>query len=242
VVGSKVRGRFKGLDLGQSFELRKNRPATVVGIFEAGGSVFESEVWADLDTMRGVFGRQGVASSMRIRLTGADRFEAFRTAIEADKSLGLEVKRETTYYEEQSEGMSTFIGALGITIAIFFSLGAMIGAMITMYSSIASRRREIGTLRALGFSRFGILISFLMESTVLALLGGAIGIAAAMAMGLVSFPLVNFATWSELVFRFEPTFSVISSAFIFSAVMGVLGGFLPAWRVAFTSPIEAMRN
>jgi putative ABC transport system permease protein len=242
MVGTKIRGRFKGLELGQSFELRKNRASTVVGVFEAGGSVFESEVWADVDAMRAVFGRHGVASSMRVRLADPGRFDAFKLAVEEDKSLGLEVKREDTYYAEQSEGMSGFIKALGIMIAVFFSMGAVIGAMITMHASIANRRREIGTLRALGFSRPGILASFVFESVVLALVGGGIGVACAMAMGAVSFSMVNFATWSEVIFRFEPTGSVISTAFIFAAVIGVLGGFWPAMRAAFTSPVEAMRG
>jgi putative ABC transport system permease protein len=242
IVGTKIAGRFKGLSLGQTFELRKNRPATVVGIFTADNSVFESEVWGDLDTFRAVFNRPGAASSMRVRLASASKFDAFKTEIESDKALLLDVQREDTYYEKQSEGLSMFINGLGITIAIFFSLGAMIGAMITMYGSIANRRREIGTLRALGFSRFGILISFLFESTVLALLGGLLGVLAAFAMGTVSFSMVNFATWSEIIFKFEPTPLIVLGSFFFAAGMGIIGGLAPAFRAAWTSPIQAMRN
>jgi putative ABC transport system permease protein len=242
MVGQKIAGRFKGLDLGQSFELRKNRPATVVGIFSANNSVFESEVWGDIDTFRAVFNRPGVASSMRVRLAAASKFDAFNASIKQDKALGLEVQREDVYYDKQSEGLSLFINILGIFIAVFFSFGAMIGAMITMYGSISTRRREIGTLRALGFSRIGILLSFLFESIVLALLGGVIGVVASLAMGMVSFSMVNFATWSEVIFKFEPTPGIIVSAFVFAAIMGTIGGFFPALRAAYTSPIEAMRN
>jgi putative ABC transport system permease protein len=242
IVGAKVAGRFKGLKLGETFELRKNRPATVVGIFTAGGSVFETEVWGDIDTFRAIFNRPGVSSSMRVRLASASKFDAFKQSLESDKALLLDVQREDKYYEKQSEGLSAFINGLGYTIAIFFSLGAMIGAMITMYGSIATRRREIGTLRALGFSRAGILFSFLLESTVLALLGGVLGVIASMAMGAVSFSMVNFATWSEVIFRFEPTPGIVGGAFIFAAVMGIIGGFFPAVRAAMTSPIQAMRN
>ena len=242
IVGKKVVGRFKGLSLGQTFFLRKNRPATVVGIFEAGNSVFESEVWGDLDTFRAAFGRPGVSSSVRVRLASASKFQAFEASIEQDKALGLEVLREVDYYEKQSQAMEKFIGGVGITIAVFFSLGAMIGAMITMYGSIANRRREIGTLRALGFGRFSILLSFLFESTVLALVGGVAGVLAAFAMGTVSFSLVNFSTWSEVVFRFEPTTIIVLKSFVFAAVMGILGGMFTAFRAAYTSPIEAMRN
>jgi putative ABC transport system permease protein len=131
---------------------------------------------------------------------------------------------------------------MGIVIAVFFSVGAMIGATITMYASIASRRREIGTLRALGFSRFAILRSFLVEALILALGGGLVGTLCSLGMGFVQFSMMNFASWSEIVFRFEPTPSILISALVASAVMGLIGGFSPAIRAAFTSPIQAMRG
>jgi putative ABC transport system permease protein len=242
LVGKAIRGRFKGVDLGQSFELRKNRPVEVVGVFSANGSVLESEVWGDFDFMQAAFGRQGIASSVRVRLSDAAKFEAFETGIEQDKALGLEVMREDEFYKKQSNGLATFINIVGTLIAFFFSAGAMIGAMITMLGSIAGRRREIGTLRALGFSRLGILASFLFESVVLALAGGLIGVLAALVMGTVSFTMVNFVTWSEMVFRFTPNTGILVGSLIFSVIMGVIGGIYPAIRAALTSPIEAMRN
>ncbi|MDC0678815.1 ABC transporter permease [Sorangium atrum] len=242
IVGKAISGRFKGLSIGESFELRKNRPVKVVGVFEDGGSSSESEVWADLHTTRSAFGREGSVSAVRARLTSASKFDAFEASIEQNRNLGLEVMRESVYYEKQSEGTSIFIKVMGVLIAVFFSIGAMIGAMITMHSSIANRQREIGTLRALGFSRFSILLSFLIESVLLALAGGALGVLAALGMRFVRFSTVNFASWSEVVFTFEPTPGILVTSVAIAAVMGLLGGFFPALRAARISPIQAMRG
>jgi putative ABC transport system permease protein len=242
IIGKRIRGRFKGLDLEQSFELRKNRPARVVGVFEDGGSSFESEVWVDVDELRTAFGRQGIVNSVRVRLEAPEMFDAFKTQIESDKNLGFLARREPEYYERQSEGSSIFIGALGTLIAVFFSVGAMIGAMITMYSAVANRQKEIGTLRALGFSRPSILFSFLLESILLALLGGLLGAAASMAMGFVHFSMMNFQSWSEVVFSFTPTPKIVVTALVFAGGMGILGGFFPAVRAMRVSPVPAMRE
>jgi putative ABC transport system permease protein len=241
MVGRGIRGRFKGLDLGQTFELKKNRPVTVVGVFEDGGSSFESEIWADLNTIRTAFGREGVVSSVRARLDSASKFDGFKTAIEQNRRLGLEAIRESEYYEKQSSGISTFMSALGFVIAFFFGVGAVIGAMITMYAAVANRQREIGTLRALGFSKLSIVTSFLIESVVLALAGGTVGALASLSLGFVKFSMMNFSSWSEIVIAFEPTVGIIVSALVVAAVMGLVGGLLPAIRAARMSPIQAMR-
>jgi putative ABC transport system permease protein len=240
MVGKGIRGRLQGLDLGQSFELRKNRPVKVVGIFEDGGSSSESEVWGDLDTMRAAFGREASVSSMRVRVEPA-KFDAFKASVESNRQLNLQVLRETDYYEKQSENTSLFIKALGTVIAIFFSIGAMFGGMITMHAAVANRQREIGTLRALGFGKGSIMLSFLFESILLGLLGGLIGVAAAMGMGLVRFSMVNFASFSEIVFSFEPTPGILVGSLAFAMLMGLLGGFFPAIRAARISPVDAMR-
>ncbi len=242
MVGRAISGRFKNLRLGDSFELRKNRPVKVVGVFEAGGTSFESEVWADLEILREAFGRRGVVSSVRVRLDSPSRFEGFEAAIESDKRLGLDAMPEREFYEKQSEGTTLFITAMGVLIAVFFSVGAMIGAMITMYAAVANRRREVGVLRALGFSRLNIVMSFLFESLLIAGIGGAVGAVASLAMGFVSFSMMNFATWSEIVFRFTPTPQIIGASLVFGGVMGVVGGFFPALRAASVSPIDAMRD
>jgi putative ABC transport system permease protein len=240
MIGKAIRGRFKGLDLEQSFDLKKNRPVKVVGVFEDGGSSNESEVWADIDTVRTTFHREGLVSSIRARVPPA-RFDAFKASIESNRQLNLQVMKEAEYYEKQSENTSLFIRAMGTVIAVFFSFGAMLGAMITMHAAVANRQREIGTLRALGFGRRSILLSFLLESILIAIIGGAIGAAASLAMGLVSFSMVNFASWSEIVFHFEPTPGIIVGALVFATAMGLLGGFFPALRAARVSPVDAMR-
>jgi len=242
VIGKKLRGRFKGCLIGESVELRKNRSVQVVGIFEDGGSAFESEIWGDVDTIRTAFGRESIVSSARAGLLNEASFEAFKERIERDKRLGLEAVRESVYYEKQSQGLSLFVGVLGGLIAIFFSAGAMIGAMITMYASVSNRRREIGTLRALGFSRRSVLQAFLVESTLIAIMGGLVGCAASLALGMVKFSMMNFATWSELVFTFRPTPEILLFAMAGSLTMGVVGGFLPALQAAMLKPVEAMRG
>jgi putative ABC transport system permease protein len=242
VVGSRVRGRFKGVDLNQSFDLKKNLPVQVVGVFEDDGSSYESEVWADLETVRRAFGREDGVSSVRVMLVSADKMDAFKAGVESDKQLQLEVHPEQVYFEKVSEGTSAFVTGLGVAIAVFFSIGAMIGALITMYASVAQRRKEIGTLRALGFSRFAILLSFLMESMMLALAGGVIGVVAALALGMVHFSMMNFASWSEVTFSFNPTPGILAFAVIFGGIMGIIGGFFPAVRAARVPPIAAMRG
>lgn len=242
VVGKGIRGRFKGVEMGSSFELKKNRPVNVVGVFESGGSSFESEVWADIDTVRTSFGRDGLVSSVTAVLQSPEKFDGFRTGVENDKQLGLEALRESDYYAKQSEGTSIFISALGIVIAFFFSVGAMIGAAITMYAAVAQRQREIGTLQALGFSRFAVLSSFLLEAVLLALMGGLVGALAALGMSQFSFSMMNFATWQEVTFSFDPNPGILVAAVLVGGMMGVIGGFFPAIRAARTSPIEAMRG
>lgn len=241
MVGKRIAGRFKGVALGQTFELRKNRPVKVVGVFEADGSSSESEVWCDLDILRNAFARQGYVSSVRVVLDSPAAFDGFKAAMESDKQYGFMALRETDYLEKQSEGTAMFIGVLGTLISVFFAAGAMIGAMITMYAAVANRQREIGTLRALGFSRASILGCFLLESTVLALVGGAVGAGAAMLMRFVKFSMMNFSSWSEIVFTFQPTPSILVVSLVFAGTMGLLGGFFPALAAARVSAIKAMR-
>lgn len=242
IVGKSIRGRFKGLELGQSFELKKNRQLKVVGIFEDDGSSFESEVWVDVHTARQAFGREGYVSSIRVRLDSASKFDAFKALVEQDRQLGLVAMRESEFLEKQSQATSFILQMLGGLIAFFFGIGAMIGATITMNAQVAGRAREIGTLRALGFSKGSILFSFLVESLVLALAGGVIGAVAATAMKAVKITMLNAGTFSEIVFGFEPSPPIIVGSLLLAAGMGVLGGFLPAIRAARVSPVEAMRG
>lgn len=242
IVGRGVLGRFEGLALGSSFDLKKNRPIRVVGAFAAGGSSLESEVWVDIDTVRSSMGRGSTSSSVTVALESESSFDGFAAYVEQDKQLGLQVMRQSEYYEKQSEGTAQFITGLGGVIAFFFSVGAMIGAMITMYGSVANRAREIGTLRALGFSRIAIVVSFLFESGVLAGAGAAIGALASVGMSAFKFSTMNFATWQEVSFSFEPKPEILLVSVAMGAVMGLLGGFFPALSAARLSPVEAMRG
>ena len=242
LVGKSIRGRFKGLDIGQSFELKKNRPVKVVGVFTDGGSAYESEVWADLDTVRQSFGREGLVSSVRVRFDKAGALSTYKSLIEGDKQLGLSVMSEPAFLAKQSSSTAGVLGFVGTLVSFFFAIGAMIGATITMNAQVAGRTREIGTLRALGFSRTGILFSFLLESMALALAGGVIGAVASIAMSAVKLTMVNNGTWSLVVFGFEPTPGIIIGSLIAAVVMGLIGGFLPSLRAARISPIQAMRE
>jgi putative ABC transport system permease protein len=242
VIGKGINGRFRGVKLGDSFELKRNRSVTVVGVFEDKGSSHESEVWLDVDTLRSMFGREGAVSSVRVVLEQPSSFEGFQLAVEQDKRLGLQAMREVTYFENQSQGTSLFIGILGTLIAVCFSVGAMIGATITMYASVANRQREIGTLRALGFSRFSILVCFLVESILLAVGGGIVGALASLALGGVHFSMINLASWSEMTFSLDPAPQLIGIAVGAAGIMGILGGFLPAIRASGVSPLAAMRS
>lgn len=243
VVGARVFGNFKELrELGGTFELKKNRPVKIVGVFEDGGSSFESEVWGDLDTIRQAFGREGSVSAVRAQLISVSAFDDFEEVVESDKRLGLDAIRETDFYKDQGQDTGAFITVLGSVISVFFATGAMIGAMITMYAAVAHRQKEIGTLRALGFSRITILGSFLLESTIIAFLGGVIGTIASMAMSAAKFSMMNQASWSEIVFSFTPTGMTVGVALLASGAMGLVGGFLPALQAARMQPVQAMRE
>ncbi|HKY39505.1 MAG TPA: ABC transporter permease [Polyangiaceae bacterium] len=242
IIGKGLVGNYKGMVLGDKFDLKKNRPVTVVGVFEAGGSSFESEVWVNLETARTSFGREGLVSSVTARLDSAAKFDAFKATIETDKQLLLEARRETKYYEDQSQGTSLFISIMGTIIAVFCAAGATLGAMNTMFAAVAQRKREVGTLRALGFSKFQILASFVMESSVLALVGGLVGLLGALVLTMTRVSMMNFQTWQEISFSFTATAQIMLTSIIAGAGMGILGGLLPALKAASTSPIEAMRG
>jgi ABC-type antimicrobial peptide transport system permease subunit len=212
----------------------------VVGLFDAGNSGFDSEIWGDADQLMQAFRRNGY-SSMVLRLADSALFDRFKRDIEADPRLTLEAKREQTFYSDQSRALSNFISILGLTLSIIFSIGAMIGAAITMYASVANRVGEIGTLRALGYLRRNILAAFLAESMLLALTGGVVGLLFASFMQFLSFSTTNFQSFSELAFGFRLNGVIIVKTLLFSLVMGVIGGLLPALRAARMKIVDALR-
>ncbi len=240
VVGSSVARRFKGADL--NGELRFGmRQWRIVGIFDAGNTGFTSEIWGDVEQLMPAF-RRPVFSSMILRMNDSSRFGALKTRIETNPRLTQEAKRETRYYLEQSEMMAKFLRILGVSLTLIFSLGAIIGAMITMYAAVANRVGEIGTLRALGFRRRSILISFLLEALLLGLGGGVTGLVFASFMQFITVSTVNFQTFSELAFKFNLTPGIAAKALIFALTMGFTGGVLPALRAAHMNIVEALRT
>jgi len=239
IAGRAIASGFQGAGVGETLRFA-SRDWTVVGVFDAGRTGFDSEIWGDAEQMLQAFRRLGF-SALVFRLADSERFDAARKEIESDPRLTLEAKRETRFYADQSEALSKFISYLGTSISVIFSIGAIIGAMITMYASVASRTAEIGTLRALGFPRTAILVAFLVESLLLGLLGGAIGLAAASFMQALSISTMNFQTFAELAFTFTLTPGIVAASLAFALVMGFVGGFLPAARAARLKIVDALR-
>ena len=240
IVGNATAAGFAGIDLGANLRFA-GRDWQIVGRFDAGRSGFDSEIWGDAEQMLQAF-RRGASSVVVLRLADSSRFEALRARIEDDPRLALEAKPEIRFYAEQSEALATFINILGLSLAIIFSIGAVVGAMITMFAAVASRIGEIGTLRALGFRRGAVLTAFMTESLLLSALGGVVGLAAASVMQAVDVSTTNFQTFAELAFRFVLTPQIAVQAMAFALAMGVVGGFVPAWRAARLQIVDCLRS
>jgi len=239
VVGGAIARGFEGVRVGEQLHFAQ-RDWRIVGVFDGGGSGFDSEIWGDADQLMQAF-RRVAYSSVVVRLRDADDFEKLRADVDADPRLSNEVKRERVFYSDQSKALSTFITVLGLTLTAVFSIGAMLGAMITMYASVSNRVGEIGTLRALGFRRAAVLGAFLVESLLLGFAGGLCGLAGASLMQLASFSTTNFQTFADLSFKFLLTPGIVAQTLAFSLVMGFLGGFLPALRAARLEIVDALR-
>jgi ABC-type antimicrobial peptide transport system permease subunit len=239
IAGRSVAERFEGAGLGETVRFG-GREWTVVGVFDAGRSGFDSEIWGDADQLMPAF-RRPVYSSLLVKLAAAEQFDALRQAVEDDPRVKLEVKRETQFYADQSEALSRFIRYLGITLSVIFSIGAVIGAMITMYAAVASRTAEIGTLRAIGFRRSAVLAAFLAESLALSLLGGLLGLALASTMQLYTVSTMNWQSFAELAFSFTLTPQIAGKSLAFALLMGLVGGVLPAARAARMNIVSALR-
>ena len=239
VVGKSIAERFPNANLGGALRFGQ-RDWVVVGLLDSNKSAFDSEVWGDVDQLMQAF-RRVAYSSVIFKLNDGAAFDRVKQRIESDQRLTLEAKRERVFYAEQSEVLSKFISYLGLTLSVIFSIGATIGAMITMYAAVANRTGEIGMLRALGFRRSSIMATFLMESIFLALVGGGVGIFLASFMQFFTISTMNWQTFSELAFTFTLTPKIIINALLFSLSMGVLGGFLPAARASRMKIVDALR-
>jgi putative ABC transport system permease protein len=230
IVGRKLPRRIRGLAIGDSVKYQ-HRQFKVVGLFESEGGAFESEVWGDYDTFSAIFQRTG-SNSLVLRMKDKAAIPELDRFIRAQPQMQLQALSERQYYADQAGPLTRVLQGLANFVALVMGIGAVFGAINTMYAIVASRTREIGTLRALGFSRRSILVSFLVESVILALVGGVIGC-------LLAFPMNGFSTgtgqtqsFSEIAFEFRITPTIVVGGLVFAAVMGLLGGLLPALRGA----------
>lgn len=240
MIGASMSGRFEGLEIGSTIRVAQ-RDWQVVGRFDAGGSGFDSEVWGDNEQVLQSF-RRNAFSSVVARLADRNSFDVIKQRLEEDPRLTIEAKRERDFYEEQSRMLSGFIKVLGNTLSALFSLGAVIGATITMYAAVANRKREIGTLQALGFQRSSIIFAFLVEAMLLGSAGWSVGIVFASLMTLVNVTTLNWTTLSELAFSFVLTPGIVLQSFLFALAMGILGGVMPAVHAARMKIVDALRS
>ena len=239
IVSRTVTKRFSGTEVGQTLEVGR-RNLTVVGVFDAGGTAFDSEIWSSVNDVADAFDRGGYSSAL-VRAENVATRDQLVSRIMAEQRLKLEAKPEVKYYEEQTAASGPIRG-LGVFVAIIMGIGACFGGMNTMYASVAYRTREIGTLRALGFSKAAVMTSFVIESMMLALIGGVVGCLLALPVNGIATGTMNFRTFSELAFSFRITPDLLVSALIFSLVLGLVGGLLPS-RLAARMPItKALRE
>ena len=239
VVGRSIAEGFDGVEIGQRLRFAQ-REWTVVGTFDGGKSGFDSEIWGDVEQMMQAF-RRTAYSSVIVRLNDRSAYANLEGDIKADQRLILDVKREPEFYAEQSKQLSSFISILGLTLSIIFSIGAMIGAMITMYAAVSNRTTEIGTLRALGFRRSSILAAFLLESVLLAIVGGVAGLTLASFLQAFTITTMNWQSFSQLAFGFDLTAQIVAVTLVFSVIMGFVGGFLPSVRAARLEIVDSLR-
>jgi putative ABC transport system permease protein len=241
MIGKTLVGNYAGLELGGQLTMRKGRRIAIVGVFEAKGSAYESEIWTGLDVVRTTMGWEGFLSSVTAVLDTKSALGGFAAALEADHSLGLTVVGERAYYERISEGLARSVTTLGNLVTMIFGCGAVLGATITMNEAISRRRKEIGVLRALGFTASEVMIAFLVESAGLALSGALLGIGVASLLSFGRFSMTNVGSGNEIAFPFEPHASILVRSLVLGALGGVLGGFFPALKAARTDPVTAMR-
>jgi ABC-type antimicrobial peptide transport system permease subunit len=241
IVGSAVTTRFNGAKIGDLVKFAGDN-WQIVGVFDSDGSGFDSEMWGDSQALLNAFNRGSAVSSLTLKLDNVNNFKEFKKNFNFDRRLQqFDAKIEQKYFEEQSELMANFIRILGIFITVIFSFGATIGAMITMYAAVANRTVEVGVLRALGFKRRSILVVFLIESLVIAISGGIVGLFLASFLQFFNISTLNFGSFAELSFGFSLSPTIVISSLLFAVLMGILGGFLPSVRAARLNIVNALR-
>jgi putative ABC transport system permease protein len=241
IVGAGLAERFHGLRLGQSIELKRDRKLVIVGVFEAAHSAFESEVWANFDSVQQSIGFQSFVSSITVRLDNPDAFDRFAAGIQATQQESLEVVRERAYYDRVSNDQAAIIRGLGGIVTVVFALGALLGAVITMHGAVSQRRREVAVLRALGFTPAAVLVTFVIESGLLALAGALLGVGLSLLTPLFDFSTENFGTHAEMTFHFVPSPPILLVSLVLGLAVGLIGGFFPAVAAARVRPLPALR-
>jgi len=242
IVGKNASTSFAGLTLGNTVTFGGGH-WKVVGIFDAGGSAFDSEVWCDAKILNEVLKRpNNVFQSVTVHLDSPAAFQQFKDAVTSDPRLNLDVTREVDYYAKQSTTMTRLITVLGGLVAAIMAIGAVFGALNTMYSAVSERGREIATMRALGFSTSNVILSFLFEALLIAFVGGILGCVAVLPLNGLTTTTMNFQTFSNLAFAFKITFDLLLMGVVFAFVMGVLGGLIPAVRAAIRPVAIALRE
>jgi putative ABC transport system permease protein len=242
VVGRGASRQFAGLTLGSEIVSGQNR-WTVVGIFEGDGGVVETEIWCDARVLQGAYRRGNTFQTVLARLDSTSSFDTFRDWLTANPQLNVQVRRETEYYAQQSRALSSLIRTIGFGIAALMGIGAVFGAVLTMYTAVSTRSREIATLRALGFNTTSVVVSVLAESLALAATGGAIGgVGAYLAFNGYQTSTMNFQTFSQVAFAFQVTPNLLVMGLTYALVMGLIGGLLPAVRAARLPIPTALRE
>jgi putative ABC transport system permease protein len=242
VVGKNANSTYGGLTVGNSVAFGGGQ-WKVVGVFDAGGSAFDSEVWTDARVLDDVYKRpNNVFQSVTVHLTSPDALQQFRDSVTADPRLTVDVSREIDYYAKQSTRMTTLINYLGGLVAGVMAIGAIFGALNTMYSAVAERGREIATMRALGFGAVAVVFSFMIEALLISFIGGAIGCIAVLPLNGLTTATMNWQTFSNMAFAFKITYELLIGGVIFALVMGIVGGLPPALRAATRPVAVALRE
>jgi putative ABC transport system permease protein len=242
IVGKNANKTYSGLTLGSEIGLGSRR-WQVVGVFDAGGSSFDSEVWGDAHLLNGAFKRPDTLSqSVTVHLTSADALQQLKDSLTSDPRLNVDVTREIDYYSKQSTRMTTLITILGGFVAGIMAIGAVFGALNTMYSAVAERGREIATMRALGFGAAAVILSFSIEALLISFIGGGVGCLAVLPLNGLTTSTMNFQTFSNLAFAFKITPELLVKGIVFALVMGLVGGLLPAVRAARLPVATALRE
>jgi putative ABC transport system permease protein len=242
IVGKNATNTYSGLKIGDSVNMGGGH-WQVVGVFDAGGSSFDSEVWCDAKILSQVLQRPpNIFQSATVHLTSPAAFQQFKDSVTSDPRLTVDAVREVDYYAKQSTVMTRLITVLGGIVALIMAVGAVFGALNTMYSAVAERGREIATMRALGFSTLNVLLSFLFEALLISIAGGILGCLAVLPLNGFTTSTMNFQTFSNLAFAFKITFDLLLMGILFALVMGVLGGLLPAIRASIRPVAVALRE